>query len=175
MLQKFVGYTLKNKKIKEYVGKEEIFQGYRYRQRKITINPNTGKQLVWQPYIPKKESSNHPFALTFDKWSEIIDDYFQVVADMCMEGHDVEFPKGLGMIRLVRKKTKPKTRGNKIFRNLHTLGFSPRVVWHRKNQATFYHKFWFGFNFSRKKIWSKISKDLYAKPEKIFIYPEYTD
>lgn len=175
MLQKFVGYTLKNKKIKEYVGKEEIFQGYRYRQRKITTNPNTGKQLVWQPYIKKKDSSNHAFALTFDKWGEIIDDYFQVVADLCMEGHDIELPKGLGLIRLVRKKGKAKVRGNKIFRNLHTFGFKPRVVWLRKRDATFYHKFWFGFNFSRKIIWSRISKLLHAKPETIYKFPEYTD
>lgn len=174
-LQKFVGYTLKNKKLKDYVGKEEIFQGYRYKQRRITINPSTGKQLVWQPYIKKKESSSHAFALTFDKWSDIIDDYFQVMADLCMEGHDIQLPKNLGIVRLVRKKEKPKVRNNKIFRNLHTFGFKPRVVWHRKQEARFYHKFWFGFNFSRQKIWKRISKLLYAKPETIFKYPEYND
>jgi len=174
-MEKFVGKTLKNKKLVGFVGKPEIFQGYKYRQRRITTNPKTGKTLVHSPYIPLKESSNHSYALTYDKWSEIIDAYFNTITDVLMEGHDIMLPKKLGLIRLVRKKKAPIKKNGNIFRNLATFGYVPRIVWHRKREGRFMHKHWFTFNLSRNKIWNKISKRLVASPELIFKFPEYSD
>jgi hypothetical protein len=79
----------------------------------------------------------------------------------------------MGMIELMRHRpAKVNIRQNIQFRNSHTMGFSPKIVWRRRREKGFLHKAWYIFNISRKKQWNKISKALYAEPTLIYKYPE---
>ena len=161
-------------KIKDWVREQEFFQGYRYKQRKVIVNPDTGKTMVYAaPYIKLKESSNHEFALTFDKWLDVIRIYFNIVTEKLVEGHEFEFPRNLGKILLIKKRPKENViRSGRFFRNSHTGGYKPLLIWKRITEQDFLHKKWYIFNLSRKKQWPIISKSLMSNPKIIYKFPE---
>lgn len=169
-LTKFVLYDKPRKKVVEWVSDHDIYKGYRFRKRHITINEE-GKNIVHAPYIPLKESTSHEFSLTFPEWKDLVVGYWNIVVDEMTEGNQFELPKGLGHIQMVKRQVK-KVKQNKLYRNNHTQGYSPFVVWNRFKAGTFLHKMWYMFNISRKKQWSRVSKQLMKNPSLIYSYPE---
>lgn len=161
-------------KIKDWVTEQDVYQGYRYKKRLIKVNPDTGKTMVYAaPYIKVKESSNHEFALTFDLWLEVIRIYFNIVAEKLAQGHEFEFPRNMGKILLIKKRPKEDViRSGKLFRNAHTMGYKPILIWKRIMERDFLHKKWYIFNFSRKIQWPIISKAIRTNPKIIHKYPE---
>jgi len=160
--------------IKDWVTEKDIYQGFRYKKRHIKVNPNTGKTMVYSdPYIKLKESSNHEFSLTFTDWLKILKGYFNIVAEHLANGDEFEFPRNMGKILLVRKRPKNNVvKGNKFFRNSHTLGYKPVIIWKRIKEEGFLHKKWYIFNLSRKIQWPIISKAIFKNPTLIYKYPE---
>jgi nucleoid DNA-binding protein len=160
--------------IKDWVTEQDVYQGFRYKKRRIEVNPKTGKTMVYAaPYIKLKESSSHEFSLTFDKWLEILKMYFTIISEKLAQGHEYEFPRNMGKILLIRKRPKENViRGGKLFRNSHTLGYKPLLIWKRITERDFLHKKWYVFNLSRKIQWPIISKAIYSTPSIIYKYPE---
>jgi len=169
-LTKFTIYDKPRKKVVDWVSDHDIYKGYRFRKRHITINKE-GKNIVHAPYIPLKESTNHEFSLTFPEWKELVKAYWDIVVDELIEGNQFELPKELGHIQMM-KKMGNQIRQNKLYRNNHTGGYSPFVVWNRFHAGRFSHKMWYMFNISRKKQWSRVSKRIHKNPSLIYRYPE---
>lgn len=169
-LNKFTLYDKPRKKVVDWVSDHDIYKGYRFKKRHITINKE-GKNIVHAPYIPLKESTNEEFSLTFPEWKKLVNEYWNIVVDELVEGNQFELPKGLGHIRMMKKFT-TQIRKGKIYRNNHTGGYSPFLVWNRFKAGTFKHKMWYIFNISRKKQWSRVSKAIKKTPHLIHRYDE---
>lgn len=152
------------KTIKKWVVGHDLFQGYRYKKRKVEINPDTGKLSVFQPYIPCKESSNHEFSLTYDEWLKVVETYFNVVTEETYNnGKIYEFPRNIGRLEMQSYKS-----NFTKFRNFPTMKLRPRIVWFRNFIGAFKKKRWYTFNLSRKKQWTIIGKILKENPSSIF-------
>lgn len=150
--------------MKNWITLEDIYKSYRYKKRDIEGT------TVWPPYVKKEDESDHIYALTYRQWYKVIECYFQVVVEKMIQGYAFDMPYRLGKIKLLRADGK-KTRGGRLFRNLHTKGFYPMVAWFRHREADFKRKRWYKFNFSRKIVWKKISQHLHANPELIYNFP----
>jgi hypothetical protein len=160
------------KKVRDWIGKHQLYLGYRYKKRTIVISEKTGKRLVFQPYVKKKDCVEHPFALNYKEWSEIVDVYFKCMTLRLIEGETFEMPRGLGDLLMMKQKTDSKKKWGLVYRNIRTMGFRPWLGWFRKGTSTFQNKFWFSsINLSRKKLWPLMGKRLKDKPETIFKYP----
>jgi hypothetical protein len=147
----------------------DVFKGYRYRKQHTRVNPNTGKTMVYQPYIPVAESSNHEFALTFPQWEKVIQTYFDVIREHLTKAILVQLPKELGILEMCRVKKKLNPNAKKpMFLNLATMGFSPKMIWMRYQEKNFRHKMWYVFNLSRRYQWSYVGKALKKDPSIIF-------
>lgn len=168
-LTKFTLYDKPRKKLVDWVTDHDIYKGYRFRKQRTTVN-SEGKDIVHAPYIPISESTNEAFSLTFPEWKKIVKAYFDIVVDEMTKGNQFEMPK-LGHIQMT-KKIRPKVRQGRLFRNNHTMGYSPHLVWTRFHTTRFVHKMWYIFNISRKKQWSRVSKAIYKNPALLFSYPE---
>jgi len=169
-LSKFVLYDKPRKKPVDWVSDHDIYKGYRFRKRHITINEE-GKNIVQAPYIPLKESTSHEFSLTFPEWKELVNSYWDEVVDELIEGNTFEMPKELGCLTMM-KKLKNQVRQNKLYRNSHTGGYVPFLVWKRFHAGSFLHKMWYLFNISRKKQWSRVSKKITKNPSLIYRYSD---
>lgn len=171
-LTKFVIFDKPRKKVVDWVTDHDIYKGYRFRQRKITTSPE-GKISVHAPYIPAEESTLHEFSLQFPEWKSLVNAYWNIVVNELIEGNQFEMPKNLGHIQLM-KRQKKNVRQNKLYRNSHTMGYVPWLVWNRFHTGRFKHKMWYMFNISRKKKWPMIAKAITKNPSLIFNYPETT-
>lgn len=149
-----------------WITEKDFFQKYRYKKRKVE-----GKKIWSNPYISKKDSSTHEYAMTVDEWHGVIKEYWNIVVDRLIEGDTFQMPREMGTLELVRKRGIRKNNTH-VYRNLHTQGFYPYVVWKRWRNGRFLHKMWYRFNISTKKQWSKVSKALYKEPSLIYKYHE---
>lgn len=171
-ITKFLLYEKPRKKLVEWTTDHDIYKGYRFKKRHITTNQE-GKNIVHAPYISTKDSTDSEFSLTFPEWKNITQMYWDIVVDEMIEGHQFELPRNLGTIQLYKKR-KNNVRKDKLYRNSHTMGYIPFVIWHRYKHGSFLHKMWYIFNISRKKQWSRISKRIFENPSLMFRYPETT-
>lgn len=162
----------KPRPIKNWVTSHELFLGYRYRQRRVTINPNTGKTLVFQPYISVKESSNHDWAMQFPEWESIIKMYWDIVTEELTKGNTIVLSRDMGRLVFYKSKCPPQIRGNKKFMNSATFGYKPVLSWHRNYEKGFKRKMWYQFNLSRGSQWAKVGKELRDNPSIIFKYQD---
>ena len=147
--------------MKPWITNQDIYLNYRFKKRDV----ENGK--VWYPYIKKEDSSDHKYSLTFRQWQEIIKVYFEVLLEKLIEGHQIVLPYNLGILQIMREK-RSKRRGDKLFRNLHTFGFSPTIAWYRHRPGKFRRKYWYKFNLSRRIAWKKISNTLFEEPSVIY-------
>lgn len=85
----------RNKSITE----KDIFNFYPYRK-----NPPYKINTIPQPYVKKKEESNHAFALTYDMWLSVLDDYILEISDRLLKGKIVKLPNFLGEFQLKKYK-----------------------------------------------------------------------
>lgn len=159
-------------KIREWIGKQQLYFSYRYKKRTVKVNPKTGKLMIPQPYIKKEDESDHPFALTYSEWSKTIDEYFKLMTERLIEGETIVLPRDMGELVMLKQKCNPKKKSGKIYRNSRTMGYRPWLAWFRKSESRLIHKFWFSsLNISRKKLWPLMGKKLRDEPETIFKYP----
>lgn len=160
------------KGIRDWIGKQQLYLGYRYKKRRIYINPKTGKKQVPQPYIKAEDCSDHAYALDYKEWSEVLDAYFKCMTIRLIEGEVFVIPKDLGELIMLKQKSNPKKKWGQVYRNIRTMGFRPWLGWFRKGKAAFQNQFWFSsINLSRKKLWPLMGKKLTTEPETIFKYP----
>ena len=156
---------IEDPKLKDYLRLDYFFFKFRYKKNRIE-----GKN-VFPPYIKQKDCSDHMYALNYSEYKAIIQTYFSIVVEELLKGKAFIFPRNLGMIELVKEKRKI-NRGNRVYRNLHTQGYVPRVAWFKYKHARFLRKSWYTFNLSRKKQWSKISKELFKDPSIIYLFSD---
>lgn len=119
----------RNKTITE----KDIYYFYPYKK-----NPPFNGKTIPQPYVKKKEVSDHKFALIYDVWLSVIEDYVKEVQDRLFQGRIVKFQNYLGEFQLKKYKIHRKidwgeTRkhGKKMYfkdRDLHTI----LIKWNRK-------------------------------------------
>lgn len=160
----------KTSKVKKWLTGKDVYMGYRFKKSKIIINDN-GTTSVFQPYIKKEDETNHEFSLIYDDWKEIVDCYWDIVVDHLIEGSKYKFPRNMGHLEMCKiKPMRHIIRGNKKFMNLNTLGYKPKLIWIKNYEKNFATKFWFIFNISRNKQWSKMRKKLLEDPSIIFSY-----
>lgn len=141
--------TRKYKEDKYYVTLKSIYLGYRYKWYDVTSN------TVPVPYFSKNEISTHEYKLTYKQWRKIIVCYFKEVFNYLYEGGTFVFPQALGTLTLTKTKTlgvnKRQTKlENKVvyFKNLHTYGYKPRIVWGKRGSWFTYGSF-YKFNFTK--------------------------
>ena len=158
------------KKVVKWATERDFFLGYRFKKRNITKNEN-GVDIVHAPYVPVEQSTNHEFSLTFPEWDRVVKEYWDLVVDELTLGNTFELHRELGHLRFTKVNVR-NVRKDKLFRNSHTLGYSPRVIWHRYKTAKFQHRMWYIFNISRAKQWSRVSKAIHKNPSLIFNYTD---
>lgn len=159
---------LDKQKVTKWLESDRMFLTYRYKKQDIRYNPKSGKMSVFQPYIKKEDASTHRYALTFIQWQEIVITYWTIVIEHLVKGILYKFPRELGYLEMCKVRSKNASRrGQKLFRNLHTMGYRPKIVWW-KNRANLPTKYWYIFNISRKKQWRWVSEFFMKNPSAIF-------
>lgn len=156
------------KKLERWINPAVLFMRYRYKK------PTTNVTGEPKPWIPVAERSNHEYALEFRDWKKIIVTYFDILVENLIEGHIIRLPKGIGSLELVRIKLKSRVttrEGTRFFRNLHTMGFKPRLVWNRYTEGTLKLRMLYMFNLMPTQ-WKRISDSIMKEPDIIFKYPD---
>jgi len=122
-----------------------------------------------QPYVKKKDVSNHSYTLTYAQWLSIVKDYFSLVKEELFKGKQYRFPKFLGAVQLKKYKVYRKIDWGETVKQKKKVYFSnnERVIvkWDRStsNSSFKFKNHWkirMCFTF-RKELFEKISEDPY--------------
>ena len=149
----------------------ELYLGYEFKYRDIESS------TVPIPYFPKSEITETKYSLTFKQWKKIILIYFKhIVMYLITTGSRFKIPSRLGIFQMKKYRTKnspdwAKTRvvyGTTrvkpiMFKNTHTQGYKPIIVWLRQGQnGKFKYKWYWRFTLT-KKSWKKVSDTIFNK------------
>lgn len=130
----------RNKTITE----KDLFYFYPYKKNM----PVVGKTIP-QPYIKKKDESNHRFSLTYDIWLSVLEDYIDEISNILLRGKIIKLPLFLGELQLKKYKLNRKIdwgesrkANKKIYMNPHEL-YAIIVKWNRHHKVckfkNYYH------------------------------------
>lgn len=85
----------RNKRITE----KDIYYFYPYKK-----NLPTSGNTIPQPYVKKNEVSDHKFALAYDVWLSVIEDYLADITETLLKGKIVKFQNYIGNFQLKKYK-----------------------------------------------------------------------
>lgn len=153
--------------MKRYLQLSDIYMQYPLKKRVITDT------TVKLPYVKKEEHTEEEYSLSFDDWNNIITTYLSCLLEKLLEGELIVLPRQMGALQVVRRKAKTINRKlakqGKIqrYNKLHTMGYSPYVIWYREKYARFSMMMYYKFNFTRS-VWLDIKDKINENPHFVF-------